>query len=670
MKYRTEIDGLRAAAVLPVIFYHAGFALFSGGFVGVDVFFVISGYLITGIIFEELKNGDFSIARFYERRARRILPALFAVLVASIPFAWIWMFPKELVAFSQSIEAVCLFVSNFLFWNQTGYFAASAELKPLLHTWSLAVEEQYYIFFPPLMALVWKFAPRRLFHVLALLWVSSFGLSEWMAHAHPDANFFLLPSRTWELMSGALAVIWEKKYGTRTSDVLSFAGLTAILVAILSFTKDTPVPSFMALLPVTGAVLVVMFARSGTIAGRILSIRPIVGVGLISYSAYLWHQPIFAFARIRLADDPGPAGYLLLVALSMIMAFLSWRYIERPWRRGAFSARTIFIMSPVIATILIGIGVSGYVNAGFPSRMPPGVGDIMHYSRREARWDDCLDRVRNACVYGKGSSPGFAVWGDSHAHALVPGLDRLAEESGQSFALFTHNGCPSLVDIYRVDAVSWCKAFNDAVIARLARDRSMKTVILASRYAVNIYGGTADFGPAEKDRSAMPLISTSSTRRVSRAEAERIFAEKLSETVRKLEDLGKRVILVDPIPEVGYNVPRVLARNLLTGNAAQDFTRPYSYYAQRQRFIIKEIRSLADQYHLAVIRPQDKLCDAQRCLTEVAGKPLYFDDDHLSVFGSNYIAPIFSQVLKERDMPEKTVDMRPGRADVPPIAGP
>lgn len=306
MKYRREIDGLRAVAVVPVVLFHAGFGLFSGGYVGVDVFFVISGYLITTILLSELHDGRFSIVKFYERRARRLLPALFLVMACCLPFAWLWLLPEDMVDFGQSLMAVVGFVSNVLFWREeTGYFNTAAELKPLLHTWSLAVEEQFYLLFPLALMLLWKLPRTGLFVLLALVSVISLGIAEWGAHNQPAAAWFLLPTRAWELGIGALAAIHlrNKPLDPQASggfnQLMSLAGISLIAWAIFFFDDNTPFPGVWGLLPVVGTALVILFATPATLGGRLLGTRALVGTGLISYSAYLWHQPLLAFARQR-----------------------------------------------------------------------------------------------------------------------------------------------------------------------------------------------------------------------------------------------------------------------------------------------------------------------------------------------------------------------------------
>ncbi|MCF7969083.1 MAG: acyltransferase [Methylococcaceae bacterium] len=337
MDYRREIDGLRALAVLPVILFHAGFERFSGGFVGVDVFFVISGYLITTIILAELEQGKFSIVNFYERRARRILPALFLVMLVCIPFAWLYLPSPEYKDFSQSLVAVSVFASNILFWRESGYFDTAAELKPLLHTWSLAVEEQYYVLFPPVLMLFWRLGKRWILVMLGLVFVASLAVAEWAAYAKPAAAFYLLPTRGWELLVGAFAAFYlskasRKGFSKAVGEVGGWLGVTLILYAVFACSKATPFPGLYALVPTLGAVLVILFATQQTTVGKFIGNKVFVGVGVISYSAYLWHQPLFAFAKQRSLTEPSHIVFLILSALTLLLAYLSWRYVETPFR--------------------------------------------------------------------------------------------------------------------------------------------------------------------------------------------------------------------------------------------------------------------------------------------------------------------------------------------------
>lgn len=448
--YRPEIDGLRAVAVLPVIAFHAGFFGFSGGFVGVDVFFVISGYLITGILAGDLEAGRYSITRFYERRARRILPALFVVLAVSILAAQVLLMPPPFVDFSTSVFAVVLFLSNMLFIADVDYFGPGAEETPLLHTWSLAVEEQFYILFPLLLWLLWRIGGRRLVlgGVIAL-GLASLAFSEWAWRVYPAQTFYFLPSRAWELLAGSVCALVPRALPARPSlawQAMGLASLAAIVVAVVAFDRETPFPSLWAVVPVGGAVGVILFASPGTIAARLLSWRPVVAVGLISYSAYLWHNPLFVFARV---GWPGEPSLLLLAGLSLAslgLAWLSWRFVELPFRhqRGQtpLLARRwqVFGAAALGIVLFAGFGLWGFETQGradlwLRSASPQArqTYELLQVAQTYQRWQD-----DGACAFNTNSvtpqivtrlqdcarqfGPGLAILGDSHAIDLADAL--------------------------------------------------------------------------------------------------------------------------------------------------------------------------------------------------------------------------------------------------------
>lgn len=372
LAYRPEIDGLRAIAVLPVILFHAGLELLSGGFVGVDVFFVISGYLITGIILREMAEGRFSLLRFYERRARRILPALFLVMACTVPAAWLILPPAGMQDYAESLVAVTVFASNILFWAESGYFSAAAELKPMLHTWSLAVEEQFYILFPLLLMATWRLGVARIFAILSGLLALSLVAAEWGARNAEWAAFYLLPFRAWELLLGSLVAIHLHRTPTRPSGprngLLAGIGLAMIVWAVFAFDRHTPFPGLHALAPTLGTALIILFATEGTFVHRVLSLRGFVGVGLISYSAYLWHQPILAFYKsVRL--DVSAAEIPALLAVVLVLAWLSWRFVERPFRNSsAIPAAQVFRLSAVGLTSLAAVGAVLTLEEGHEGR--------------------------------------------------------------------------------------------------------------------------------------------------------------------------------------------------------------------------------------------------------------------------------------------------------------
>ncbi len=375
MNYRREIDGLRAIAIVPVVLFHAGFTSFSGGYVGVDVFFVISGYLLTTIIYGEIVQNRFSILKFYERRIRRIMPALVLVILVCLPPAMFWMLPWQLMEFGRSVMAVSLFSSNFFFWSESGYFAPVAESKPLLHTWSLAVEEQFYVFLPLFLILVWRYGKKAL---LALILIGAFAsllLAEWGWRFSPNAAFYLLPTRAWELLAGsAVAVVlldFEPKPGTRT-ELASLVGLALILYSIFVFDDYTPFPSLWTGLPVLGTAIIILFCRSQSLIGRLLGTPLCVGIGLISYSAYLWHQPLFAFARLAHWSEIGfgPIVMIALGLLSFFLAWASWKFVEGPFRDKTFSAKQIFRFFAIASVSLLSLGLVAHASNGLPGRFP------------------------------------------------------------------------------------------------------------------------------------------------------------------------------------------------------------------------------------------------------------------------------------------------------------
>lgn len=456
MKYRPEIDGLRTIAVVPVIFFHAGFGLFSGGFVGVDIFFAISGYLITMVLIEDLENGRFSIMNFYERRARRILPALFLVMACSIPFAWMWMLPEQMTDFAHSLIAVSLFVSNILFWQESGYFAPAAEQKPLLHTWSLAVEEQYYLFFPVFLFLVWRFGKDRVFWMIVILATFSLLLTELGWRRAPSANFYLAPTRAWEIFAGSIAAFIVRKQGVRENQLLSMIGLMAITGSIFLYDPETPFPSVYALMPVLGTVLIVLFGGTQTFVARLLSTRVMVGIGLISYSAYLWHQPLLAFARVRTIHEPPLILMGALGLLSIGIAYLCWKYVERPFRAGAKpiirERNGIFAASVMGLCAFIAVGFA--VRDGVPDRFQrwydpettqltlPLMAD--GYCFRDFQVSPELDVQTELpdCRIGQQNVPSRGlVFGDSLAAQWEPFLDAFGKDNDLAFDVLTTNWC-------------------------------------------------------------------------------------------------------------------------------------------------------------------------------------------------------------------------------------
>ena len=652
MKYRAEIDGLRALAVVPVILFHAGFELFSGGFVGVDVFFVISGYLITTILIEDIENKRFSIVNFYERRARRILPALFLVMLVCIPLAWMWMLPSQMKDFSQSLVAVSLFASNILFWRESGYFAEAAEEKPLLHTWSLAVEEQYYVLFPIFLILAWRFGKNRVFWMIVVMAAISLLLSEWGWRNKATANFYLAPTRAWELFAGSIAAFIVRKQGVQKNNLLALIGLAAIVFSIFFYDETTPFPSVYALVPVLGVVLLVLYADKETIAARLLSTKGFVGIGLISYSAYLWHQPLFAFARIRSLEHPSLLHMSMLSLTSLALAWFSWRYIERPFRdKHAVKRNHIFIASLTLLASFSVIGTVGHLNNGFQQRFEERILFLDGFRSADARSRDlsCFPIIgfsqRDRCVLGDKENVKGVLIGDSHAQMLWGPLDNQTQRLGVGILSFTNGGCPPIFGVWRRDIVNNCNEYNEAAFEYIKSNSEIEYIILSGRWTIHVERKRFDNqeGGVETGTDAFLDVITNGEREsnVEKVRQEKLL-KRLQGTLLKFESLNRKVFVVYPVPEVGF-IPaekeiRYLRHNKLEGF---DSTHSYDVFLRRNRKVRDAFGDITSELNSTTFfDSSDTLCSkiTRRCSTyDQNGTPLYFDDDHLSATGSKVI---------------------------------
>jgi len=653
--YRKEIDGLRAVAVVPVVLFHAGPHWLSGGYVGVDVFFVLSGFLITSILAAEHRHGTFTVSGFYDRRARRILPALFLVMGVSIPAALIWMLPDELRNFATSVGAVTLFSSNVLFTGQADYFEPVTETLPLLHTWSLAVEEQFYIVFPLLLATVWRFGPRILWLVLLVIAVASLAWAEHSSSTNPTAAFYLAPSRAWELMAGALLGLAMNRKPLSTwppgwaAEVLAGAGLVLIAAAVFGFDDATRVPGVAMLLPVAGTLLVIAFATPRTLVGRLLAAPPIAFIGLISYSAYLWHVPLLAFVQLT-SLEPVPLVVLLgFAALSFVLAALSWRYVERPFRdRARVTTRHVAWAATVAALCFLGFAVAGIATRGFATTFDPRINDILAEALDRSRYLRACNSTADleippakSCRIGTGSQRALAVLGDSHAAVLFEMIAAKANARGFDAIELTYNSCLPVVGFRRQARPLPCSDYSQAVSDYLApRD---DIVVMAARWTSDLEGVAFDNGEGgieEGERSR--IVPLDPVWRGDEAERKRRVAEAYAASVRAYLAQGKKVILVYPIPEVGWNVPRQAARRILLGAPPiTDLSTRADVFSARNRAAYVALDAIGDDPNLARVKPEEIFCNsfvAGRCAAMVDGKAFYFDDDHLNNRGAALVA--------------------------------
>jgi peptidoglycan/LPS O-acetylase OafA/YrhL len=646
MQYRSEIDGLRALAVLPVILFHAGFEWFSGGFVGVDIFFVISGYLITTIIISEMAEGKFSIVNFYERRARRILPALFFVMAACLPFAWLWLLPNDLKDFGQSLVAVSIFSSNILFWLESGYFATAAELKPLLHTWSLAVEEQYYILFPIFLMLTWRLGIKWVLILLSVVFLFSLGVAQWGAYNKPSATFFLLPTRGWELLVGVFAAFYLKYNAHLKShtvnQMLSLLGFGMILYSITAFDETTPFPSFYALIPTVGTGLLILCAVPKTYVHKLLSLKFIVGIGLISYSAYLWHQPLFAFARHRSFVGMPDINLIALCVVSLVLAWFSWKFVEAPFRnKKLVDRKQIFIYSSSLLSVFILIGLLTHINKGFGERFPAELHTYLAIGGEgeKARNTDChltdTEFMLTGCVFGdQPIPPKYALIGDSHALSLLQQMEKSFSEFNRSFVLYSKNGCPPSLLIESTHAGHKnCPMFNQNVIDDLV-ERKIKTVILFSRFSwyLEINGFKNSYGVRE-DKNFQHFIEGSDSSIEDQVDEK---LESMRGFIRKLTSQNVRVLIIEPIPEMGWDVVRQKIHSLVFDKPMLAIDKK-SYEVTTKRRFEKFAEPLMAVPNIRIVATSDLFCDIDSCFGERNGGLLYYDDDHPSDSASQMI---------------------------------
>lgn len=638
--YRPEIDGLRALAVLPVILFHAGLPGFGGGFVGVDIFFTISGFLITAIILREQAEGRFTLRGFYVRRIRRLLPALFTVMLACLPFAWFWMTPPKLEFLGRSIVAVLLFLSNVLFWRESGYFADAAEENVLLHTWSLAVEEQYYLLFPLFMLLCWRFRHRGLLLLLLVGAGLSLAASEWAWRYQPAANFYLAPTRAFELLAGAAGAVWAHHRPLRGSTPLSLAGLLLLCLSVVWLDSSDPFPSLLALVPVGGTLLVLLTGTGGTAAGRLLSTPALVGIGLVSYSAYLWHQPVLAFARIRLGEDATLPVLLALVLPVFLLSWGSWRFIEVPCRNAA-RVPTGKLLAGLLASagLLAALGLGAATSDGFPDRyaMPRAVADSFALTGREA---ECFGKpgAHEAPDWGcrlgpEGAAPDWMVHGDSHALALLPAMESVAENLARPAFFTGANGCLPLLRIHSIRSdqhVTNCNALNRRVLAH-ASASGIRLVVLVARWTYYTDGGY--------DGAEFSHVTLEPGQAKDRDRSRAAFLAGLQATMDAYRDAGIRLVIVSQVPQQRRE-PRDIYYSAFeqadVADALLDASVTRSDHDSLQQFVETAFGSHlppAGRIDLA-----ETLCGS-RCPVGTPAASWYSDDDHLSLAGAARVVP-------------------------------
>ncbi len=620
IQYRPEVDGLRAIAVLPVLFFHAGLEIFSGGYVGVDIFFVISGYLITSILLRDLEKDRFSLLTFYDRRIRRIFPALIVVILVTLALAWALMLPKDLVDTGQSAFAASVFASNILFWFKTGYFAGPAESKALLHTWSLAVEEQFYVFFPLVLWAVYRFCRAYLMHVLVMLGIASFAFCMAAMQYDESFAFYMFPTRAWELIIGCLLAIAPAR--RPLADLFTFIGLVLIGFSIFAYDGDTVFPGLAAIPPVLGTALVIHFAPDARLK-HLLSWKPLVWTGLLSYSLYLWHWPVIVFLSYWTIRPLNGAEIALAIVLSFVLAGLTWRFIEQPFRHlRDIKAAKIVIGGLAASAIPALVGLVFVYGSGMPNRVPAEA-QIAAKARLyyPTKIDSCtkMDGLTAAWMCRVGNPDAelsFALLGDSHAGSWRAGVDASANRNGTAGLLFTANGCPPVTGAKLRNSTNDCDAYERQAMAAI-REAGLTKIILAARWPIYEEPGKLQDG---NPSNWLKLIESSTN----------ALAQEFD------------VHFTLPVPGSKYNVPNAAARKLM-------FSSDVELSLSREEVDARDanIRALSDRLAAAgavsVLDPVELLCNDRICPAVIDNVPQYTDETHLVEDASIRAGVIFDQ---------------------------
>ena len=649
-EFRYDINGLRAWAVISVVLFHFGIPGFSGGFVGVDVFFVISGFLMTGILHQSLSatgaQRPFSLVSFYLSRARRIVPALAALCIALVIAGWFFLSPDDYRMLGTHALSAVIFLSNIRFNREAGYFDSASHEKLLLHTWSLSVEWQFYILLPLIMLLVWKLRPGKqtLTATLSALLVASLVFSVVQTSKNPSSAFFLLTSRAWEMLAGGLVYLAAPRItNPRLASILETIGFALIIFSVMFFDATTSWPGSLALFPVAGTVLVLVSARQRSVwtRGRLIQLT-----GTTSYSVYLWHWPFSAaLVYLNMQGQLKAIGVALL--LTAVFSWLSWKYVEEPARQllsARSQPRTTGWLIALVATVIVAGGVVR-LNDGLPSRLPEHINSIFEEANnKNPRRDECHVHGGTPvpeCTYG-GPRLGVIVIGDSHAAAVIRAVEKALPESSLHVLDWTMAACRTIAGIDFYGATPYgCGDFVAQAIQKSHSMESKAPILIVNRLSWTFEGEneeTAPYNPKPGER----LINEYETRSPE-------FIEEMTQGVVETACAfaqDRPTYMLRPIPEMKIDVPRFMGRALLLGkNARVSIT--LDEYSRRHAYAIAAQDRAAQQCGVKILDVRPALCDESRCWGDRNGRPLYYDEDHLSQRGADLLVPVFSTIFQK-----------------------
>lgn len=652
--HRAEIDGLRAIAVSAVVLYHFGLPGLAGGFVGVDIFFVISGFLIGGILWrEKTATGRLSLGRFYLRRIRRLAPAYVAMSAAVLIVGWLVLLPYDFRETAKGVIAATVYLSNVLFFRQSGYFDTAAEDKVLLHTWSLSVEEQFYLFLP-LVFLLFSRSRRGMILAFAALFLASLLSAIPLTSRAHTAVFYLFPFRAWELLAGVLLAVWGQERGTdwRFGTWPSWLGLALVLSGIALIQPGPGFPGWQAMVPVAGTVLLLMNGRDPNPVNRALSMRAPVMIGLISYSLYLWHWPVLTLSTYVRGEYSGPLETSGWITLCLILSWLSWRLIEQPVRRASnLSGKTLLGGAALASVLLLGASAAIFRADGMPGRFAPETqvhiaasGDFLQdFSRCTTPENGPLKGIETCPIGPKNQTPTLLIWGDSHVRALYEGLAQAARDNNRAALVIWRAGCPPAFDLEKQENSATatqnaaCRSGNDQIKAALAGMPDLRDVLLIGRWAYYATGT----GSGIDAHNTITLKGDGADK-----PQDALLAEALAATVQTLSLQDRTVFLLRQPPEIPHHAAPEMARALAHGRVtAQEAQRMGQVTMDAAEERAASAEAAIAQSGAQILDPWPFLCDQFLCDAIQNGRGFYFDNNHLTNTAARQIRAVFAPVF-------------------------
>lgn len=649
--YRKDIDGLRAIAFLSVFFYHLGFEAFGSGYSGVDVFFVISGYLIGGQIVSSVQDGSFSFRDFYSRRFRRILPALYFVIISCMVVGYFWLLPYDYQYFFGAAFSAVIWLSNVWFMERIDYFNPEAAHDPLVHTWSLGVEEQFYLFAPLMLIFLLRLGRKWLNIALVSLSVISFALAIFLFEKHPQSSFYLLHTRAWELLLGIVAsqVTWSIR-NVIVANIAQLLSLSVILLGVLIVPGGAAWPGFWTLLPVLGAFGLLICNRRNLAVPQVLSLTPVRWFGLISYSGYLWHQPVISFYEYKFDELDHFLEKIVVFSIALGLAYFSYRIVENPFRNGRLSRRMASRVLWVGSFAIYLSALGAHFTLGYPHRMPSGISEVLDmkfsYGPNHKRCLLVRDRVSGldldtSCVLGADVEPKYVLLGDSHANRLADGLGAMLAENNESLRVFTLSSCLPVQNmrVFEQRIGEKCTEYNDMVLDYLDTHDSLEVAVMFAVWQ-NYFNSDGGF--------AYDVELGSSLTETERLEA---FRRNFVSTIDRITQNGRKLIIIEGIPVPGFDVPRDRGLQMLRGDKLLDTDGfPYHEYllaSEKSRQMFETaIAEFGYPERVTVLNPAEKFCDRDVCHTVLDGEILYSDSNHPSLVGVDLII----QILYEKSI--------------------